>query len=78
MTCKTGSDDVYTAAAMAVKGVLAAHEKKQLLWSSPGICRSIRMCPAKIWGVYYSNFFSSSKEIASYASAGKRTGCIRK
>lgn len=71
MTCKTGSDDVYTAAAMAVKGVLAAHEKKQvtfiLAWNMP----QYPDVSGKNMGVYYSNFFSSSKEIASYAARKK-------
>ena len=70
-TCKTGSDDVYTAAAMAVKGVLAAREKKQitfiLAWNMP----QYPDVSGKNMGVYYSNFFSSSKEIASYAAQKK-------
>lgn len=68
---KVGTEDVYTAAAMVVKSILEPHEKKQvtfiLAWNMP----QYPDVSGKNMGVYYSNFFSSSREIASYVAQKK-------
>lgn len=70
-TGKIGTDEVYPAAAMSAKVTLKPGEKRQITYVFAWNMPCYPDTSGKDMGVYYSNFFSSSKEAARYAAANR-------